>query len=71
MVSTVEGGDSILVLGDFDYFVIADRVGMAVKFGEQFGTNHKPTGQVSVYAMWRNGSKVLSKDAFRVLKVKA
>jgi HK97 family phage major capsid protein len=71
MAATVEGGDLILAVGDFRYFLIADRLGMSVRFAEQFGENRRPTGQMGLLALWRNGSKVLSKKAFRVLKVKA
>ena len=71
MAATVKGGDLILACGDFRYFLIADRLGMSIRFAEQFGENQRPTGQMGVLALWRNGSTVLSKKAFRVLKVKA
>ncbi|HEX5375060.1 MAG TPA: phage major capsid protein, partial [Solirubrobacterales bacterium] len=71
MAATVKGGDLILAFGDFNYFLIVDRLGMSIRFAEQFGENRLPTGQMGVLALWRNGSKVLSKKAFRVLKVKA
>ena len=32
-----------------------------------FGANRRPTGQRGLYAMWRNNSKVLVDNAFRVL----
>lgn len=71
MTATLKGDDQILVLGDFRYFLIADRLGMSILFQEQFGKNQRPTGQMGVLALWRNNSKVLSKKAFRVLVVKA
>lgn len=61
----------ILVYGDFSYFLIVDRIGLTVEtIPHLFGENRRPTGQRGLYAYWRNGSKVLSKAAFRVLKVK-
>ncbi len=71
MAATVKGGDLILALGDFSYFLIVDRIGMSIHFAEQFGKDQRPTGQMGVLALWRNNSKVLSEKAFRVLKVKA
>jgi predicted phage gp36 major capsid-like protein len=32
-----------------------------------FGANRRPTGQRGLYAFWRNNSKVLVDNAFRVL----
>lgn len=64
-------GAKTLVLGDFSYFIIVDRIGMSVELiPHLFGENRRPTGQRGLYAYWRNGSKVLSANAFRVLKVK-
>lgn len=59
-----------LVIGDFRYFVIVDRVGMSVEVVPHlFATgNNRPSGQRGLYAYWRNNSKVLSANAFRVLK---
>jgi HK97 family phage major capsid protein len=72
MDATLEGGNSVLVLGDFSYFLIVDRIGMNILLIPEIpGDTGRPTGQLGVYAMWRNSSKVLSEDAFRVLKVKA
>lgn len=70
MASTLEGGEPILVLGDFENLLIVDRIGMSVRFAETFGENRLPTGEMGVFALWRNGSKVLAPDAFRVLTVK-
>ncbi len=33
------------------------------------GENGRPTGSEGLYFFWRNGAKVLSKKAFRKLKV--
>lgn len=61
---------SLAVLGDFKKFLIVDRVGMAVELiPHLFGaTNRFPTGQRGLYAVWRNTSKVLDPNAFRLLE---
>lgn len=62
---------TILFFGDFRYFLIADRIGMIAKpIADIPGENGRPTGQSGLYFFWRVGSKVLSKVAFKGLKVK-
>lgn len=62
--------DHVLVYGDFNNYVIADRVGMQVEFIQHlFGTaNNRPTGQRGWYAYYRVGADSVLDDAFRVLK---
>jgi HK97 family phage major capsid protein len=67
---------TILVLGDFNYFAIVDRVGMNIEFiPHLFGSiNRYPTGQRALYMYWRTSSQVLSpslgaNSAFQSLKV--
>jgi HK97 family phage major capsid protein/HK97 family phage prohead protease len=61
-------GKKPLVVGDFSYFVIVDRVGMQVEtLPLVVGTNHRPTGQRGLYAWYRTSSDVLSASAFQVL----
>lgn len=74
-LSTMEGKvtkeKTILFFGDFRYFLIADRIGMLVKSIDNVpGENGLPTGKAGLFFFWRTGSKVLSKAAFRGLKVK-
>jgi HK97 family phage major capsid protein len=69
MVSAIANAAKIMIVGDFSYFLIVDRIGLTVEvvphlFG---GTANYPTGQRGLYAYWRNTSKVLSANAFRVL----
>lgn len=65
---TLSVADRYLVLGDFKQFLIVDRVGMMVDvLPHLLGSNRRPTGQRGIYAMWRNNSKVLVDNAFRVL----
>jgi HK97 family phage major capsid protein len=70
MVATIVGGSRILLMGNFKYYLIVDRVGMSVEvIPHLFGAaNRFPTGQRGLYAMWRNGGKVLSESQFRFLK---
>lgn len=58
-----------LILGDFQQYLIVDRVGMSVELVPHlFGSNNRyPTGQRGIYARWRNSTKILVDDAFRVL----
>lgn len=59
----------LMVLGDFSQFLIVDRLGMTVEVNPHvMDTNGRWTGQRSVVAVWRNSSKVLVDNAFRVLK---
>jgi HK97 family phage major capsid protein/HK97 family phage prohead protease len=65
-------GTKLAILGDFNKFLIVDRIGMSVELiPHLFGTaNNFPTGQRGMYAVWRNSSKVLDPNAFRLLKAK-
>lgn len=61
--------DSVLVYGDFEHYVIADRVGMQVEFIQHlFGAAQRPTGQRGWYAYYRVGAGLTNSDAFRQLK---
>jgi predicted phage gp36 major capsid-like protein len=66
----VAGGSKILCLGDPQYFLIVDRIGLDVEaIPQTFGPNMRPPGQRGLWAMWRNTSAVLSANAFMVLVV--
>jgi HK97 family phage major capsid protein len=58
-----------LILGDFQQYLIVDRVGMSVELVPHlFGATRRfPTGQRGIYARWRNSTKILVDNAFRVL----
>jgi HK97 family phage major capsid protein len=67
MQATVVNATKIMVVGDFNYFLIVDRIGLHIElipflFGASQG--NLPTGQRGLYAWWRNTSKVLSASAF-------
>lgn len=59
----------ILLMGDFGYFVIVDKLGLTSKVMDARDTNGRPTGNSNLYFAWRNSSKVLAFNAFRLLKV--
>jgi len=62
-------GQNILVFGDMDHFLVAQRVGMTLKNVDVlFGANQRPTGQSGFYAYARFGSGVTAVNAFRRLK---
>lgn len=69
MTTAVTTGSKIMVLGDFSKMVIVDRVGMDIEvIPNLFGlVRGFPTGQRGLFAMWRNTSKVLDPNPFRVL----
>jgi HK97 family phage major capsid protein len=61
----------LLVLGDFNYLAIVDRIGMSIEvIPTLFGPNGRPTGQRGFYAVWRNSVLVTAANAFRVLVAK-
>lgn len=58
------------VLGDFDNYVIADRIGMTVEFVPHlFGANRRPTNQRGWLAYCRHGADSVNDAAFRMLNV--
>jgi HK97 family phage major capsid protein len=68
--NVVTTGTNIVLLGDFSYYKIVDRLGMEVRFvPDVFDTSTGyPTGQSGLFAFWRNGGKPLSASAFRILQ---
>ena len=66
MQATVVNATKIMVIGDFSYFLIVDRIGMTVELVPHvFGAvSRYPIGQRGLYAYYRNSSKVLSASAF-------
>ena len=71
LTNALTSGASIVTIGDFSYYLIADRVGMDIELiPHLFGTaNNLPTGQRGLYCYWRNSAVVLAWQAFRTLKV--
>ena len=73
MASTVTATSLVLLHGDFKKFLIVDKIGMSVELiPHLFGTGSNfPTGQRGMYAVWRNSSKVIDPNAFRLLRLTA
>lgn len=72
MDATISAGNELLLMGDFRYFLIVDRVGMSVELVPHvFGANQRPTGQRGLFAYWRNSSVITADNAFRVLVAKS
>ena len=68
--NTATADHKILLFGDFQQFLIVDRIGMNIELiPHVFGSNGRPTGQRGVYAVWRNNAKVLVPAALKVLNV--
>lgn len=60
----------VLAFGDFDNYVITDRLGMRVEFiPHLFGNNNRPTGQRGWYAYYRVGADVVNPAAFKLLNI--
>jgi HK97 family phage major capsid protein len=62
------------VFADPKAYVIVDRVGMSVKVIPDMlngATPSFPTGEIGIYAFWRNTARVLNADAGRQLKINA
>jgi HK97 family phage major capsid protein len=69
--ATTTPGATVLAYGDFNQFVIADRIGMNVEIVQHmFGSALRPTGQRGLFAYWRTGSKKLTENAFRFSVIK-
>jgi HK97 family phage major capsid protein len=71
MTSAVTSGSKILILGDPQYFVIVDHVGMDVEIASHLfgGASLYPTGQRGLIIYYRNTSAVLDAAAFRTLAI--
>lgn len=60
----------LMVYGDMQSYVIADRVGMTVEFIPHLvGANRRPTGQRGWYAYYRVGADSVNDGAIRLLNV--
>ena len=70
MDGTLTNGNDILIVGDFQKFLIVDRVGMSIELiPHMFNGDGNPTGTRGLWAMWRNTSLILDDNAFRKLRV--
>lgn len=69
-VLTGSAENYMAVYGDFENYVIADRIGMTVEFIPHLvGANRRPTGQRGWYAYYRVGADSVNDAGFRLLNV--
>ncbi|MBT2213464.1 phage major capsid protein [Actinomadura sp. NEAU-AAG7] len=65
---TATEDNPVLIYGDFNNYVIADRVGMQVEFIPHLvGSNRRPTGQRGWYSYYRVGAGVVNAGGLRML----
>ncbi len=58
----------IMVLGDFQNYLIADRVGLSVEYvPHRVNGDGALTGQRGLYAWWRVGADSINDSAFTLL----
>lgn len=72
MSSGTASGDNVLVFGDFEQYIIVDRVGMSVLYNPMLtaaATANLPTGEAGWYAFWRVGAKASTATALQVLQI--
>lgn len=68
--AAVTANNRLLVYGDFENYVIADRIGMSVEFiPTLMGANQRPAGKRGWYAWYRVGADSVNDAAFRMLNV--
>jgi HK97 family phage major capsid protein len=60
-------GTRYAILGDFSQFMIVDKAGMDVEIVPHLFSNNLPTASRGIFALWRNNTKVLADNAFRIL----
>lgn len=67
---TATQDNHVLIFGDFQNYVIADRLGVAIEYiPNLFGANGRPTGQRGWLARFRVGAGVVNPAGFRMLNV--
>jgi HK97 family phage major capsid protein len=71
MDSAFTTGSNILLAGDFQNYIIYDRIGMSVEYIQNVmdSSTARPTAQRGWFATWRVGADVANSDAFRILKL--
>ncbi|OBH01246.1 hypothetical protein A5696_13870 [Mycobacterium sp. E2699] len=68
MDGSLAAGSHALIYGDFNQFVISQRIGTSVELiPHLFGANRRPTGQRGLFAWSRWGSDCINTAAFRML----
>lgn len=61
----------VLILGDFSYYYIVDRIGMSVELVPHLTAtaNNLPNGQRGLMAWWRTGADSVNDGAFAMLSI--
>jgi HK97 family phage major capsid protein len=68
MGSVVTTSANILLAGNFERYVIVDRIGFSMMYEPMVkGSNQRPTGQAGWYGFWRVGADTVDPAAFRML----
>lgn len=68
MDTTVAAGKNLAIYGDFQNYVITQRVGAAVEFIPWvLGPNQRPTGKRGLWLWNRWGGGVVNPNGFRML----
>ncbi|MGE2733842.1 phage major capsid protein [Mycolicibacterium vaccae] len=64
------GDNHVAIYGNFQNYVIADRIGMTVEFiPHLLGANRRPNGSRGWFAYYRMGADVVNENAFRMLNI--
>jgi len=67
--TSTTGAANLLVLGDFQNYLVAQRAGMNVELVPHLlGSNRRPSGQRGWYAWARVGADSINDLAFRLLQ---
>lgn len=70
MDSATTAGKEPLLIGDFRYFAIIDRVGLSTEFvPHMVNGSGNLTGERAIFARWRNTTAPLTVNAFRLLQL--
>jgi HK97 family phage major capsid protein len=69
MAATLATTTKLAVLGDPNYYVVVDRIGLNIELiPHLFATaNNRPSGQRGIFAMWRNTARVFDPSGFITL----
>lgn len=69
--TTGDGGDTLMIYGNFKNFTIVDRIGMSTEMVQTVvNSSGFPTGQRGVFTYWMNNSRIIVPGAFKRLLVK-
>ena len=71
MANAVADEAKVLVFGDFQNYVVTDRIGTTIEYvPNTFGADGRPTSKRGWMAWFRTGADVVNPAAFRVLQIK-